>query len=237
MASRGWIRSVPLIAAALVAALTFELGNWQVRRAGEKEALQARIEHLAHETPVQYGGHTLPQEWQPLTVRGRWLASRAMFIDNRVHAGRAGYYLVMPMELTGSEDVLLVNRGWVPVGVDRRTLPVVAAQAGEVQLTGVARVPEAKPFALSGNQVQGVVWQNLDLKAMAGYVGRALQPFVLQQSSDTGDGLVRDWPRPDAGIERHKGYALQWYGLCALVVLLTGMNVLRRRRRNDDAQG
>jgi len=235
MASRGWARVVPLVAAVIVATLTFELGNWQVRRAGEKEALQALIERRAHEAPVAFGGRSTPQEWQLLTVRGRWLANRAMFIDNRVHAGLAGYYLVMPLDLAASGGVLLVNRGWVPVGEDRSRTPAVAVPAGEVTLSGVVRVPEAKPFALSEQQVQGAVWQNVDLKAMSGYVGRPLEAFVLQQTSDAADGLVRDWPRPDTGIERHKGYALQWYGLCALVIVLTGINVFRRWRRNDDA--
>lgn len=237
MAVRGWVRVIPLIAALFFAVLTFELGNWQVRRAGEKEALQARIERLTHEAPVAYVGSSVPQEWQQLTVRGHWLADKAMFIDNRVHAGQAGYYVVMPLVLAASGGALLVNRGWVPVGADRSRMPTVVIPEGEVQVSGVARVPEDKPFSLSAQQVQGVVWQNLDLKAMARHIGRTLLPFVLQQTSETGDGLLREWPRPDAGIERHKGYALQWYGLCALVVVLTGINVFRRRRRNDDAQG
>ena len=237
MAGRGLIRAVPALAGVLVAAIAFQLGSWQLRRAAEKQDLQARIERLSQEEPLAYGGEAPPQEWRRLRVEGRWLADRPAYIDNRVHAGQAGYYLVMPLLLAGSGAVLLVNRGWVPVGADRRSLPVVKAPDGVVGLTGVARVPEEEPFALAERQEDGVVWQNLDLEGIAAQLGRTVLPFVLQQTSAADDGLVRDWPRPDAGIERHKGYALQWYGLCALAVVLTGIHVFRRWRRNDDAQG
>lgn len=237
MPARRRFHPVPLLAGVLVAALTFQLGNWQVRRAGEKEALQARIERLSHEAPTPYAGATVPEEWQRLAVRGRWLAERALFIDNRVHAGRAGYHLVMPLAVSGSDQVLLVNRGWVPVGADRTRLPVVVSAKGEVELAGAVRMPEDEPFSLSAKQVEGAVWQNIDLPAIAGRTGLKLAPFVLQQTSTAEDGLLRDWPRPDAGIDRHKGYALQWYGLSALAVVLMAIHIFRRWRRDDDAQG
>ncbi len=42
----------------------------------------------------------------------------------------------------------------------------------------------------------------------------------MQQTNDAGDGLVRAWPRPDLGVDKHKAYALQWYVLAALTVIL-----------------
>jgi cytochrome oxidase assembly protein ShyY1 len=47
-----------------------------------------------------------------------------------------------------------------------------------------------------------------------------LQPIVIEQHSAAADGLVRDWPRPDTGIEKHESYALQWYSLAGLAVVL-----------------
>ncbi|TMI45909.1 MAG: SURF1 family protein, partial [Betaproteobacteria bacterium] len=50
----------------------------------------------------------------------------------------------------------------------------------------------------------------------------------IEQRSDSGDGLLREWPRPDAGIERHESYALQWYSLAALAVILAAVLSFRR---------
>jgi surfeit locus 1 family protein len=51
---------------------------------------------------------------------------------------------------------------------------------------------------------------------------------------------LRHWPRLAAGVEKHHGYALQWFALAALIAALTaffGLRALRRRpsvSRADD---
>ena len=59
----------------------------------------------------------------------------------------------------------------------------------------------------------------------------ALADYYLQQTSAGHDGLVRDWPAPDAGIDRHRGYAFQWYALAALAAGLTAWYVFNETRR------
>ena len=60
--------------------------------------------------------------------------------------------------------------------------------------------------------------------------GLALQPVFLEQHSELGDGLLRDWPKPDFGIDRHTSYAMQWYLIAALaVVLFFSLSIVRDR--------
>ncbi len=99
--------------------------------------------------------------------------------------------------------------------------------AGETRVEGLAL--ERLPHALQLKEnTQGRVRQNVDLGAFAADTGLALQPIVIEQRSDSGDGLLREWPRPDAGIERHQSYALQWYSLAALAVVLALVLSFRR---------
>src|SRR6266550_65157 len=90
---------------------------------------------------------------------------------------------------------------------------------------------KAAPIEISTTPVEN---KNLILKrvaargAFAADTGLALQPIVIEQRSDSGDGLLREWPRPDAGIERHQSYALQWYSLAALAVILAAVLSFRR---------
>jgi cytochrome oxidase assembly protein ShyY1 len=58
------------------------------------------------------------------------------------------------------------------------------------------------------------------VEAYAAETGLKLEPRVIEQHSPLPDGLARDWPRHDAGIEKHEAYALQWYSLAALAVVL-----------------
>jgi surfeit locus 1 family protein len=94
----------------------------------------------------------------------------------------------------------------------------------------LATDPDTRYFELGSAAPQGRVWQNLNFKRYAAWSGLNLQPFVLQQSNDGGDGLIRDWPRPDTGVATHLSYAMQWYGLAAtLIVLWLVLNVKRKR--------
>ena len=105
-------------------------------------------------------------------------------------------------------------------------MPVVRTPAGDVRIDGIAL--ERIPHALAAGESKGRVRQNLDIGAFAGETGLKLEAFVIEQHSDTDDGLTRDWPRPDLGIEKHESYSLQWYSFAALAVLLALVFSFRR---------
>jgi surfeit locus 1 family protein len=187
-----------LALAAAACAAGIALGNWQAGRADEKRAAASKLERV--------------------TVEGEFVPRYAVFLDNRMRRGKAGYEIVMPLKLRGSSSHVLVNRGWVEAGKTRDVLPEVQTPSGEVRIEGIAleRLPRVLQFKETGLQVR----QNLQIEAYASETGLRLQPRVIEQHSDTKDGLARDWPRHDAGIEKHEGYALQWYSLAALAVVL-----------------
>jgi len=89
-------------------------------------------------------------------------------------------------------------------------------------ITGLPRALEATAPS------SGTVRQNLDIAAFAAESGLALEPLVIEQHSDTDDGLERDWPRADLGIDRNEGYALQWYTFAALAIVLAIVLSFRR---------
>jgi surfeit locus 1 family protein len=64
------------------------------------------------------------------------------------------------------------------------------------------------------------VWQNLRREDYAAWSGLAVQPVIVEQTNDLGDGLLRDWERPEATFVKNEMYALQWYSLAALCVIL-----------------
>lgn len=80
-----------------------------------------------------------------------------------------------------------------------------------------------------------MVWQNLNLARYAKAVTFPLQPLVIQLSPESAaGGFAREWPRPDERIERHVGYALQWWGFAAVtVVIWLVVNFRRQPVRHD----
>ncbi len=222
------------VAAAAFVALTVSLGNWQTGRAAHKQALQDAWDRGRAAAPVDLGrdaGRTVDElALQRVTARGEWDTARTVLIDNRVHGGRPGYHVVTPLRIEGTTRWVLVNRGWAPAGATRATLPGVPTPTGALVVEGVAVVPPEKVFELGEVPPGEKVWPNLNVARYARWSGLDLLPAVVQQTNDAGDGLVRDWPRPDFGIEKHKAYALQWYALAAVTVILYVVLNLKRDR-------
>lgn len=225
-----------LAVCALLPALV-ALGFWQLHRAGEKRALQEEYDARAGGPAVRIEPRLQRAEdlrFYRVTVRGRYEGAHQLYIDNRVHQGRAGYHVVTPFRIEDSEVRVLVNRGWLPLGGDRARLPAAAFPAGVQDVAGVATVPADKPFRLGPEaplRDDGrTLWQHMDLARFAGAVRYPVQPVVLllDPQSPAG-GFTRDWSRLDAGIAVHQGYAFQWFALAATLFAIYLFLGWRRR--------
>ena len=102
---------------------------------------------------------------------------------------------------------------------------------GNVRIEGYRLERFARALEPAGTKRAGPVWPHASVEEFARWSGLALEPYVFEQHSALEDGLVRDWPRPGTGVEKHESYALQWYSLAALsIVLFLALNLKRDRR-------
>ncbi len=238
--SRLW-RWLPTLAAMAVIALTVSLGNWQMRRAAEKAELQARIDAALAAAPVRIGHNHLldvTSIGHRVTLSGQWLNQHTVFVDNRTWRGRAGFHVLTPIKIQGDRQIALVLRGWVASDPAERTrLPVLPTTDDPVSLMAWVEADLAQSLELSRSNTPGPadrIWQNASLEGFGRWSGLELAPVLLRQTdAATGDGLVRDWPVPGAGVDRHHGYAAQWYALAALTAgLWLALTIRQRTRRN-----
>lgn len=216
-------RPGPAAAALTGIFVTAALGNWQLDRAHEKHALQAQLDERRREPAVSLPSIAVDAEqyrFRKVEVEGRFEPAYTIFLDNKVYRGVPGYHVITPQRIGDSRKYVLVNRGWLPAGPRRGELPVVPTPTEPVTVLGTAVVPSAKVVELSDRTVEGRVWQNLVLARYRERVPLDIQPIVVQQESDSGDGLVRDWPRPDAREATHWGYAFQWFALSATILII-----------------
>lgn len=228
------------LAAALMVALTFSLGQWQLRRAAQKEALRAAIDERKS-LPALDGRALLATEniaeimHRQAVLQGRWEVAHTVYLDNRPMDGKPGFWVVTPLVLTGSTQAILVQRGWVPRDFNERArLPEVQTPAGVVTVAGRMAPPPSKLYEFDG-VAQGRIRQNLDLAAFSAETATPLLVASLLQTGAPSEGLLRNWPAPNTGVDKHLGYAFQWFALCALLVGLYGWFQLvlpyRRRQR------
>ena len=150
-----------------------------------------------------------------------------IFVDNRIHGGRAGFHVVTPLAIAGAGALVLVNRGWVPRSGAYPASPDVPVPAGEQVVEGLATVPPRRVLELSKETVTGNVWQNLVISRYAAQFRREVLPVVIL-AAPPGPGLAAVEEKPDAGIAKHREYSLTWFSLAATVAALwVGLNLRR----------
>lgn len=235
--------SLVLTATVLGVAATSALGTWQLNRAAQKLTLQATLESRAAlpELPASELSNSataaMSQHSQRTRLKGQWMASHTVFLDNRQMNDKPGFFVVTPLKLSGSNEAVVVQRGWVPRNfVDRAALPVVPTPSGEVEVIGLIAPPPSRLFEFTG-AAPGPIRQNLYVISYAAEVGIALKPMSILQNDDpsastSADGLLRQWPRPAMGVQKHYGYAFQWFALSALMAgLYVWFQLIRPRLR------
>ena len=213
------------VATLLGMALTIALGLWQLGRAAQKEALQASMDapdgrHLVDNALLLSSPDAAALLHQHALLRGQWLAQQTLYLDNRQMHDKVGFFVITPLRLEGSERVILVQRGWVQRNFEQRDkLPAIDTAAGPVVVQGRLAPPPGKLFEL-GTPSAGAIRQNLDLNQFQLQSRLSALPVLLTQTGAPSEGLLRDWPAINLGVEKHYGYALQWFGMAALMALL-----------------
>ena len=218
-------RFIPFLAAVMVALIALSLGNWQSRRAEEKQRLASELATQAALPPldmqlVKEG--KAPAYFRSVQMTGSFIAQWPIYLDNRPYQGQAGFYLLMPFKLKDSEQTLLVMRGWLPRDAQNRLqLPITPTPEGVLQLEGKVRESVGHVMQLGSEPAlqSGVIRQNLEVAELSKTSGLKLENFIIEQTSETADGLIRDWSEASLGIEKHRGYAFQWYGLAVTALL------------------
>lgn len=232
---------IPFVATALLVTLGIQLGNWQERRAAQKISAQDKLAQGNLAGPLTLTGAPLEAgavEFRRVTATGQFVADWPLYLDNRPYQGRSGFYVLMPFKIAGSNMHVLVQRGWLPRdSAQHDKLPAYATPTGEVTLEGVARLNPGHVMQLGTAPplTPNAIVQNADPLQVAEQSGLTMQPFVLQQTAPATPGgddarMARDWALPAMSVEKHQGYAFQWYALAAMAVVFFVVNGFRRAK-------
>jgi surfeit locus 1 family protein len=220
-----WRLWLGVVLGLLVTGVALWAASWQHGRAQEKRALQRQLDTARGSAPLNL--NTLePQAtdmYRNATVQGRWLADKAVFLDNRPFDGQMGRIVLMPLQ-TNAGQVLLVQRGWLRQDAGQRAvLPRIQTPADSAPLEGVLLqdLPGFAKFHDVYTPTLPALWPNFDWAAYRSASGLQTAHWILLQTNDTGDGLARRFTAPATGIEKHVGYRLQWIAIALLALGLT----------------
>ena len=226
--NESFLRWVPLAAGVFFAVLFFFLGSWQLGRAADKVALLELFESDAPYSEVRDFGSL--REFDRIRVPGRYRPDRQILIDNIPLDGRIGYYVITPFEPAMKGPLLLVNRGWIPKGVEPEPdLGIVAEYRGITGLVGHLPRVGIRPgeaFADRGEWPRVALYPSSD--EIGTELGADVLPMVLLLSTDSPDGFLRRWQPNVSGPMTHYSYAFQWFAMAAAVLAIAGWHMRRR---------
>lgn len=240
----GGLRRPPwwAIALTLAAAVLFvRLGFWQLHRAQFKDSLLARYAAAATAAPVDFArvADAPPADAFPrVEVRGHYVADREYLLDNPKHDDLGGVEAYVPLRITGSRRLLLVDLGFLPGNGTDQTPQLPSLPTGEQRLHGLYLPPPPRGFEMGGNALaRETAWPKksiyLDLHQVAADLGSPLYPRVLSLDADPASIYVRVHTLDfgDMPPARHRAYAFQWFSFAiAVIVILVMLNRDKRRK-------
>jgi len=232
-------------AAAIALATAFAwLGSWQYGRADEKRQLLAEAGRILQErepaplaaaADIDRAGEL---EWS--AGRGRFIEAGPFLLDNQRHDGQLGvraYRVFVPEGIAAGDSALLVDLGWLPLGPER-AMPEVQLPEGTLEVRGLLAPPPSPGLRLGTGMASlddGWLLTRVEPDAIAATAGLALPlaPRVLRLDPALPIGHARDLDVLPNTLppERHVGYAVQWFGLSATVLLVALVLTWRSRRR------
>ena len=247
-----------LILAVIMILTMLRLAVWQLDRAEQKQRTLDQVKERASEPAVSLqslSGINADDQYRNVTVKGRYLHDKSIYVDNQVVEGQVGYLVFTPLVIEKAsnagkanegENTIMVNRGWLSVGESRESLPKFLT-ANDIQtLDGRLNTPPAQPPLWDEGYpvAQGQLWAYLPLDQYATQMQLKLLPLVLElapvQSAETDKQFKRVRPEiNDQWVAKHKGYAFQWlmmaiaFFVACCVLLLRTIATSKRDNLNE----
>lgn len=232
------------LAVLIVFIILINLGLWQLRRLEQRRALNAEVLAGLNQPVVTLTGEAVDPDAlhrRRVTVTGEYDNEEAIVIRNRPRNGQPGVHLVVPLRIAGSDQAVLVNRGWIP---DQAPQPDDLRQyemTGSVTVEGIAYRGQPRPDGFlvptdptpEPGQEGLTIWFRVDIERIQDQVAAPLLPIFIEQSL-AADPTPEEPPLGAEAINltegSHLGYAIQWFSF-ALILAVTYAFFIRQELR------
>lgn len=208
---------------AVLTSLFVAMGMWQTKRAAEKSDIEQQ-----HQTATIVSfQRALGKEnrFARINVSGHYDPQRHILLDNQIWQGRGGVHVFTPFNTLGGATIL-VNRGWLPLAADRRSMPEIDTPLQETVLTGILNsYPVPGRILGPADKIQAHQWPQLVTYLNHGDISMALatplENWIVQLADSEPAGFEgRNWKPVYLGADRHRAYAFQWYALALASFML-----------------
>lgn len=246
MFSRRWLLATLLVFVAM--GVMVRLGIWQLDRLEQRRAFNARVSAQLEQPTLELTSATIDldlsaMEYRTAMVRGTYDHTQQVALRNQVWENQLGVHLLTPLKIEGTDEYVLVNRGWVPVEDFQSYDWSAYDEPGVVEVQGMIRASQSQPdFGRRSDPTPAPgegplkVWYFANISRIAEQVPGSLLPVYVQQAPDSTwmELPHRTLPKLELTEGPHMGYALQWFSFA--VILGVGYPIFIRRRTKQGRQ-
>ena len=206
------------------------LGIWQLGRAEIKRTfLEKKAQVIASQDVMEmsniYYDNVDAIKYKKVKITGHYDPVHQFLVDNRISAGKVGYFVLTPFILEGEAKVVLVNRGWIPLNPDRSDLPDIQIKSQQFEIIGRINSFPSVGIKLIGAEIPTNTWpsvvQVIDSQILANKLGYFVFPYQVELDSHLPEGYKREWQAIKImQPEQHMAYAIQWFALAFTLTML-----------------
>ena len=211
--------------------LFFTLGLWQIERGQAKTILLNEFEKNSIISPKPLNKNS--KKWDRVYVNGTWDNSKQILVDNVINQGIAGYKVLTPLRLIKTDQLILVDRGWIKRNRNLDDLPNIELENLEEKVTGILESPELG-LVLSSEMISSIwpkISQTKNLEVISNEYSETLYPLILLSDPTSRYSLeyIKIKPTNMTPI-KHYGYSAQWF---LMFIVLCGMYIWYGYKKNE----
>ena len=203
------------------AILFFSLGLWQIERGQAKTTILAEFEDNLSKTPVYLNQES--KKWDRVYVKGKWDNSKQILVDNVINRGVAGYKVLTPLRIIETNQLILVDRGWIKQNKYREILPNIELIEADEVVSGILEYPELG-LVLSEDLVSKEwpkISQTKNLEVISKEYDEFIYPMILLADPILKNSLeyIKITPT-NMTPTKHYGYSAQWFLMFLVLCLM-----------------
>lgn len=219
--------------------LFLRLGFWQLARAHEKQQLLDNYAARTKHSPLEAGAleEAADLRFYQAKITGEFDNTHTFLLDNKIFNSQIGYEVYTPFHANGFDQPILIDRGFVPLGKDRSSLPSIKPILGTLTVTGMLNLAPA--YVAFGPMIDGddQKWpmrvEFIDLKGISKILQQPFFAYTLSLAPNHPAAYAMEWQVVTMGPERHLGYAVQWFAFAAtLLILFAALNRNPKKEHN-----
>ena len=203
------------------AILFFSLGLWQIERGQAKTTILAEFEDNLSKTPLYLNQES--KKWDRVYVKGKWDNSKQILVDNVINRGVAGYKVLTPLRIIETNQLILVDRGWIKQNKYREILPNIQLIEADEVVSGILEYPELG-LVLSEDLVSKEwpkISQTKNLEVISKEYDEFIYPMILLADPILKNSLeyIKITPT-NMTPTKHYGYSAQWFLMFLVLCLM-----------------